>query len=270
MEQVLRRFSESFAQQTRIRIQMQASGMKLENGYVSAEFFKAGRSIGLADDLRPGDQIYDMDFDRVELTATPGKAWAGDVVFYLSTGRIMTDRILEDVTVTRGWVQIMERKGGRVTLTCANPTTATKRAGFALRTPQATGSYPNIISNYNVIWSMWLSKQSRMYVVPIKSDLSGLDMKAPGPESNIGTLPGGVGYFPVPGINPTPNGINVSCLVSVGEWNTGTPAGAVILPAGQVDFDPPLLLMPSYAIEVQAETSGLLEAVINLQTERKI
>lgn len=269
MEQVLKRFSESFAQQTKIRIQVAASGLKLENGYVSAEFFKDGRSIGLADDLRPGDQIYDMDFDRVELVATPGKAWAGDVVFYLSTGRIMTDRILEDVTVTRGWVQIMERRGGRVTLTCANPSPVTARAGFMLKSPETTGNYPNIVSNYNVIWSMWLSKQCRMYVVPLKSDLSGLDVKAPGLDTLVG-LPGSVGYVPLPGINPNPMGMNVSCWMRRGEWVPALPDGAVILPAGQVDFDPPLLLMPGYAIEVQAEASGTLEAVINLQTERKV
>ena len=270
MDQVLKRFSESFATQTRIRIQMRASGFKLENGYVSAEFHKDGRSIGLAEDMRPGDQVYDMDFDRVDLTATPGKAWAGDVQFYLSTGRIQTDRILERVSTSEDWLGVMERTGGRITLTCANPTTATKRAGFSLRTPARFGNYPNITSYYNVIWSIFSSKAARMWVTPFNVSLSALNDPCPGVDESASEFVGGVGFLPIPTNPSAPVGPMVSIIARRGEWAPAVPNGAVMLQAGENRFDPPILLMQARGLVVQADTTGTYEATVNVQTERDV
>lgn len=268
-EGLIRRFSESFAQQARVRVQMAAAGFRLENGYVTCEFFKGGRSLGVAEDVRPGDAIYELDFDRVDLTATPGRVWSGEVVFYLTSGRMVSDRLIEQVATYTGHLDVLEKRGGRIGLTCENPTPGSARAGISVKTPSESGTYPNLFSKMNVITGIYVNRNSRAWPAPLNAGLSAVVDPCPGAPESPDAFVGALGYWQGP---PDPAGgpfgaVGLSCEFRRAEFGVAVPAGAAFLVPGWNELNPRVLLLPGRVLVVQSEDVGQLRVMLSMFSE---
>lgn len=113
MEQYIQYYEQSqndfLAAGGRARINVRASGFKLITGEVDVQFWLSGRVVGEAKKLQPGDAIFGVEFDSVEVRPTQNQLYGAS--WYISTAEFSTDRVQNTVATKRSVEGMREVKG---------------------------------------------------------------------------------------------------------------------------------------------------------------
>lgn len=253
MEGLVRHFAEYIMNGQFMRANMEAQGFKLVKGIATVEFMRGGKSIGIAERMRPGDALMDTPFDQVKVTNVMGLN--SDFEFYLLSGRLQSDRLLDRVATYPDHNWLRYTAGGKIGRALTNPT-GTKRATFGFRCPSVTGSYPNIISRLMIVDAIYTSAPCRVWTESIAAPL----------------------YPTWTGVTAQPGGIAPTVLdnyatgyaeTAEGEIDPAAPAAALFV-NGRFDFRTPFTLQPGCRLYVQGVATGAVNIALEWTDEDRL
>lgn len=253
MQGLVRRFTEYIMNGQFMRANMEARGFKMVKGVADVEFLKDGRSLGTAEAMRPGDHLTDTDFDQVKVTNVMGLN--SDFEFYLLSGRLQSDRVLDRVAIYNDHNFLRYKQGGKIGAALLNPT-ATKRATFAFKCPSTTGSYPFITSRLQVIDAIYTSAPCRVWT----ESAAGSPFLA---WTQVVAQPGGIGVM---ALNNYATGY---AETAAGEQNPIAPAAAIFV-NGRADFRTPFVLQPGLVLYVQGVATGAVNVGVEWTDEDRM